>query len=53
MECKTLQAILWVITMAVLVGLALDANWNGLIVASILASLVWYAVVPKTHSRQQ
>jgi hypothetical protein len=44
---------LWAITLAILVILAATQNWNGLIVAVIVSSGVWYAIVPTAHSRRQ
>ena len=51
MKCETAQWILWAITMVIFLGLTLSGHFDGLIVAMIVASLVWYTVVPSITSR--
>lgn len=51
MTCRTLQFILWTVTLAVFLELALHRQFDWLIVAVLISSLVWCAVVPRTTSR--
>lgn len=44
---------LWALTLLVLVGLALTRQWDGLIIAVLVSSVLWYAIVPKPHSGRQ
>ena len=51
MKSKTAQWILWAITMVVFLALTLSSHFDALMVALVVASLVWFAVVPRTASR--
>jgi hypothetical protein len=51
MHCRTTQLILWTVTLAVFLELALNSQFDWLIVAVLISSLVWCAVVPRTSSR--
>ncbi|MGB8885837.1 MAG: hypothetical protein WCC87_03890 [Candidatus Korobacteraceae bacterium] len=51
MKSKTSQWILWAVTMVVFLWLTLSGHFDWLIVAMIVASAVWYSVVPRATSR--
>jgi hypothetical protein len=51
MKCITAQLILWTITIITFLWLALSHRFDGLIVAVVVSSLVWYSIVPRTTSR--
>ncbi len=51
MKSIAAQWILWAITMVLFLWLTLSGHFDWLIVAMIVASLVWYGVVPRTSSR--
>jgi hypothetical protein len=50
---ETTQWILWAVTMAIFLWLTLTGQFDWLIVAMIVASLVWYTLVPRATSRRQ
>ncbi len=51
MHCRTTQFILWTITLVIFFDLAMAHQFDRLIVAVLISSLVWSAVVPRTTSR--
>ncbi len=53
MKNKAAQWILWAVAMVVFTALALSSHrdWLGIAIAAV--AIIWYTVVPKTHSRQQ
>jgi hypothetical protein len=51
MKCKVAQWILWTLTLVTFLWLTLNHRFDGLIVAVVVSSLVWYTVVPRTTSR--
>ncbi|HZP22068.1 MAG TPA: hypothetical protein VFB04_01400 [Terriglobales bacterium] len=51
MQRKPAQWILWAVTMLLLSTLALSGHFDGLLLAIIVSSIVWYTVVPRTTSR--
>ncbi len=51
MTCRTMQLILWTVTLAIFIELALNRQFDRLILAVLISSLVWSAVVPRTTSR--
>lgn len=53
MQSRSAQWILWAVTMAVFLGLAISRHFDALLIALIVSSLVWYVVVPRTASRRQ
>jgi cytoskeletal protein RodZ len=53
MKSKTAQWILWAVAMVIFTALTLSGHWNWLSVAITAVAVIWYTVVPKTHSRQQ
>jgi hypothetical protein len=53
MKSKTAQWILWAVAMAIFTALTLSSQWDWLGVAITATAVIWYTVVPKTHSRQQ
>ena len=53
MQSKLAQWILWAFIMTTLSALALGGHYDALLVAIVLASLVWYTVVPRTISRSK
>jgi hypothetical protein len=53
MKRKTAQWILWAVAMVIFTALTLSGHWDWLGVAITAVAVIWYTVVPKTHSRQQ
>jgi len=53
MENRTLQWILWAITMVIFLALTLTGHTMVLGLAITAVAVVWYAVVPKARSRRQ
>ena len=53
MTNKTAQWILWAVAMVMFTALSLSGHWNWLGMAIMAVAVIWYAVVPKAHSRQQ
>ncbi len=53
MKSKTAQWILWAVAMVIFTALALSDHGNWLGVAITAVAVIWYTVVPNTHSRQQ
>lgn len=53
MKSKTAQWILWAVAMTIFTALTLSGLWNWLGVAITATAVIWYAVVPSSHSRQQ
>ncbi len=53
MKSKRAQWILWAIAMIIfsVITLSGHGNWLGLAITAV--AIVWYTVVPSTHSRQQ
>jgi len=53
MKSKTAQWILWAVAMVIFTALTFNSQWIWLGVAISAVAVIWYTVVPKTHSRQQ
>jgi hypothetical protein len=53
MKSTTAQWILWAVAMVIFTALTLSGHWNWLSAAIAAVAVIWYSVVPKTHSRQQ
>ena len=53
MESKTLQWILWAITMAIFLALTLTGHTTVLGLAITAVAVFWYSVVPEARSRRQ
>lgn len=51
MKRQTTQYVLWALTMVVLISLAIDGQFDTLILAILISALVWSAVVPHPTSR--
>jgi hypothetical protein len=53
MKSKAAQWIVWAVAMVIFTALTLSGHWNWLSAAITAVAVIWYTVVPKTHSRQQ
>ncbi len=53
MKSKSAQWTLWAVAMAILTVITLSGHGNWLGLAITVVAVIWYAVVPKAHSRQQ
>ena len=51
MKNKTVQWVLWAVTMLLFLGLTLTRHFDALLVAILISSLVWYGVLPRAASR--
>jgi len=51
MKCHAAQYVLWAITIVVLITLAINRQFDTLVVAILISAVVWSAVVPRTASR--
>jgi hypothetical protein len=50
MNSRVTQWILFAITMTVFSWLTLTARWEWLTVAILASSILWYGIVPRSHS---
>jgi hypothetical protein len=53
MKSKTAQWIVWAVAMVIFTALTLGGRWYWLSAAITAVAVIWYTVVPKTHSREQ
>jgi hypothetical protein len=53
MKSKTAQWILWAVAMVIFTTLTVSSLWDWLGLAIMATAVIWYTVVPNTHSRQQ
>ncbi|MGB8770914.1 MAG: hypothetical protein WCC92_14945 [Candidatus Korobacteraceae bacterium] len=53
MKSKSAQWILWAVAMVIFTALSFSGHWDWLGLAITAVAVIWYTVVPRTHSRQQ
>jgi hypothetical protein len=51
MSRPSAQWILWALTMAVFTWLTLIGRWDWLTIGILTSMILWYGIVPRSHSR--